>query len=140
MKYLIMERISVMSIYQGQWPETTDPNKSNVRVMVDDHPLPAAEAEVPGVGQAFGWGTFSPFANRKLLAYSLLIYEMHEVMGLSRAAAHKYLIDIGDSFMEDMVAKLGAKWSLDSETIRQWFREHYQTIWDELTTGEHAHA
>jgi hypothetical protein len=127
-----------MSIYQGQWPEIVTANRPNIRVMVDDHPLPPAEAEVPGVGQAFGWGNFSPFANKKLLAYSLLIYELHEVMGLSRATAHKYLIDLGESFMEDVVARLGAQWSLDSETIQQWLREHFPTMWDEMKAGEQA--
>ena len=127
-----------MSIYQGQWPESGVPNKASIRVSVDGHPLPQAEAEVPGVGLEFGWGVFSPFANRKRLAYSLLIYELHDVMGLSRATAHKYLIDIGDSFLEGVVDRLSANWSLDSEAIRQWLSEHYPTLWDELKAGEQA--
>lgn len=127
-----------MSLYRGQWPEIEIRDRASIRVMVDDRPLPSAEAEVPGVGQVFGWGSFSPFANKKLLAYSILIYELHEVLGLSRAAAHKYLIDIGDSFMEDVIARLGAQWSLDSEAIGQWLSEHFPRLWDEVKAGDHA--
>ena len=124
-----------MSIYKGQWPERNE----QIIVTVDGQPLQHAEAEVPGTGQTFGWGQFSPYTGKKLLAYSLLIHEMHHVMGLPRSTAHKYLLDMGDVFLDDQVAKLGRQWSLTSEEIGRWIKDKFPKIWDDLTS-QHAHA
>jgi|GEM_PF-5132582 hypothetical protein len=128
-----------MSIYKGQWPEKGAATEATIQVTVDGQPLPPAEAEVPAVGRAFGWGTFSARANKKLLAYSMLLYEMHHNMGLPLATVHRHLLDIGDAFMDERITSLDKQWSMTSEDIAQWIKERYPKTWAELSS-HHAPA
>src|SRR5215470_6104516 len=102
-----------MSIYKGQWSEKEPLTSARVQVTVDGQPLPPADAEVPGTRLAFGWGNFSTWAGRKLLSYSILLFELTTVYGLTRQTAHKYLLDIAEPFMEDLVSKLDKQWTLN---------------------------
>ena len=56
-----------MSTYQGRMPENGSYDQANIQATVDGRPLPAAVGDVPEAGSVFGWGNFSPWANKKLL-------------------------------------------------------------------------
>src|SRR5689334_7655884 len=94
----LVERSTTMSTYQGRVPEQGPYNKANTQVLVDGQPLPTAEAAVTEAESVFGWDNFSPWANKKLLAYSMLIYELHNVIGLPTSTAHRFAFDTGDRF------------------------------------------
>ncbi len=123
-----------MSVYKGIWPEAQPFSESGIVVTVDEKPLPPAEAEVPEARHTFGWGGFSPWANRKLLAYSLLTYELQTVLGQSATSAHRYAVQIADAFTEDRLAKFGKQWTLSSEEIGKWIDTKYPNIWKALTS------
>jgi len=128
-----------MSIYKGQLPDKAVNLEAEMQVTVDGQPLPPAEAEVPGAGQTFGWGIYSTYRGKKLLSYSLLLHEMHRVMGLPRPTAHKYIIELGDFFMDDQVAKFDRQWSMTSEEIGKWIKQKFPKTWDEVSS-HHARA
>src|SRR5690349_15498549 len=124
-----------MSIYKGQWPEKGPTAIEKVQVTVDGQSLPPASGEVPGTRLTYGWGNFSTWAGRKLLSYSILLCELTTTFGLSRQAAHKYLLDIAETFMEDKVAKLDKQWTLSSEDISLWLQAKFPQIWSDLTAN-----
>lgn len=128
-----------MSNYKGERIEKGLSAAVEMKVTVDGQPLQAAQAEVPGVGQAFGWGDFSPWVNKKLLAYSMLFHELEHVMGLPRPLVHQALLDIGEPFMNEQVAKFGKEWSMTGDTIQDWIRTNYPKTWENLTRHP-AHA
>lgn len=128
-----------MSNYKGERIDKGANNAVVMQVTVDGQSLPAAQAEVPGVGEAFGWGGFSPWVNKKLLAYSLLFHELEQVMGLPRSQVHQVLLDIGEPFMNDQVAAFGKEWSLTGDAIQEWIRTKYPRTW-EMLTRRPAHA
>lgn len=117
-----------MSTYQGKWPEDS-PIGANVQVTVDGQPLSPIDRDVPGAGQAFGWGGFSRWANSKLLSFSILQHEFQKVMGLPEAVAHKHVIDLGDAFLDEQILKLGREWSMTSEDIHKWIEQKHPTEW-----------
>ncbi len=125
-----------MSTYQGRVPEKGPYNQADIQVMVDGQPLPSAQADVPEAGNVFGWGNFSPRANKKLLAYSILIHELHNVIGLPTSMAHRVAFDIGDRFADERVFKFDRRWSLTSEEISQWIKETYPEKWRELSSHQ----
>ena len=127
-----------MSVYKGQWPESGSATESNILVTANGGPLPAAKADVPEA-EHFGWGNFSPWACSKLLAYSILQYEMHTAMNVPKSLAHQSVMDMSDLFIKDRIDKFARQWSMDSEEIRQWIKEKYPRIWEALTT-QHVHV
>ena len=128
-----------MSVYKGQWPEKGAPVEAAKLVTVDGQPLPPDIADVPGTDQRFGWGNFSSWATSKLLATSMLQYELYTVMKVPRSVAHQYVIDMADLFLNDRVARLARQWSMSSEEIGQWIKEKYPKIW-EVLMSQHAPA
>ena len=124
-----------MSIYKGQWLEKGPIAAEKIQVTVDGQPLPPASGEVPGMRLAYGWGNFSTWAGRKLLSYSILLFELTTVYGLSRPTAHKYLLEIAETFMEDQVAKLAKQWTLSSDEIARWLQTKFPQIWSDLTAN-----
>jgi len=124
-----------MSIYKGEWPEGAF-IEANIKVSVDGQPLPVLGKEVPGSGQSFGWGNFSRWANEKTLAESILLYEIHNVMGVPDGKAQQHVIALMDKFLTEHVAKFDYKWSLTGEDIQHWIAKIAPEVWGRITSGK----
>lgn len=118
-----------MSTYTGKWPQGSQRNEAEIRVTVDGQPLEALSLEMPGSGNTFGWGSFSRWVDEKLLAYSLLLHELHNVMGQPMSEARVAAIALTDPFMKDYVARFDKEWTLTSEQISSWIEKQHGDIW-----------
>ena len=122
-----------MSTYAGKWSKSPL-NKTGSQVTVDGETLPTLAAEVPGATGDFGWGHFSPWANLKLLSYSILMHELRNVMSEPIVEARKAAIALTDPFLQDYVARFDDQWSLTSEEIHTWIEKKHSDIWELMTT------
>src|SRR5689334_4752341 len=118
-----------MSTYAGKWPQSPQFNESDIKVTVDDKPLPVLDTEVAGAGHIFGWGSFSRWADIKLLAYSLLLYEMRDVINLPEQKARRNAIALSDFFVNEVATKFDKQWTMTSEDIQQWIEKRHSEIW-----------
>ncbi|HLY26182.1 MAG TPA: hypothetical protein VKQ72_07570 [Aggregatilineales bacterium] len=114
-----------MSTYSGIWPEKSPFNEADIQVTVDKGSLPAVDKEVPGSGKVFGWANLSPWANKKLLAISILFHELHIVMKLPEGVAHQRAVEMYGLFVEDRLSRFGKQWSMSSEDIQNWIQAKF---------------
>jgi hypothetical protein len=118
-----------MSTYSGKWPQSTPFSPSDIQVNVDGHSLPSLASEVAGAGQVFGWGSFSRWADIKLLAYSMMLYEMRDVLKLPEQKARHNAIALSDFFVDEVAIKFDKQWTMSSEEIQQWIEKRHSEIW-----------
>jgi hypothetical protein len=118
-----------MSTYTGKWPQSTPFSPSDIQVNVDGHPLLALASEVAGAGQVYGWGSFSRWADIKLLAYSIMLYEMRDVLQLPEQKARRNAIALADFFVDEVAIKFDKQWTITSEEIQQWIEKRHSEIW-----------
>ena len=123
-----------MSTYKGLWVQNDSKSPPNVTVTVDDLPLPVIDSDLPGAGQSFSWGYLSTWANRKMLAVSLLYHELVIEMDLPKATAHRYTVTMADTFLSDRVEKLDKQWSMTSADIQKWIQVKFPHVWAEINT------
>jgi hypothetical protein len=122
-----------MCTYVGQWPQTTPFSEADILVTADGQPLEPLAKEVAGAGEVFGWGSFSRWADIKLLAYSLLLHEMHNLVNLPEEKARKIAVNLSDSFVSDVVSRFPKQWTMTSEDIRQWIDRKHSEVWSSGT-------
>jgi hypothetical protein len=123
-----------MCTYVGQWPQSGPVDESTIVVTADGQPLPPLAKELAGAGEHFGWGSFSRWADTRLLAYTMLFHEMCDLIKLPEPRAHKVASTLADFFVTDIASRFDKQWTLTSEDIRNWIERKHSEVWSSSGT------
>lgn len=114
-----------MCTYIGKWPQSNE----GIVVTADGQPLAGLVSAVAGAGEQFGWGSFSRWADTKLLAYTMLLHEMRDLIKLPDARAHKIASTLADFFVTDVASRFDKQWTITSDDIRNWIERKHSEVW-----------